>query len=445
MPGILRRSRVALLVYFGMFGLADGVWLARLPAVKEHLGLSDARLGVALLAAPVGLVVVAAFADRLIDRFGSARPTAAGAVAISLLPIAFGLAGSMAALMAVLLVYGMSGGLTDVAINSQAVRVERGYRRPIINSFHACFSFGGLLGALLGGLFAWAGIGAAPTFAAAGVPMAVVAVLARRRLLHGSEASDPAAVPATDRDPEGEGAGQGMAGHGAVGEGAGQGAAGRDQAARAALGANRGAAGRAGRARRVRAAASRHAVALRIAALGLLALCSLLGEGAAGSWSAVYLRDNLGTSAAFAALGYAAFSVTMAVGRLTGDRLAARFGPGRLVSGCGVVAGLGLAAALISRSPALALVGFALFGAGLSSTFPQLLSTAGNIQTSRSGTGIARVAGAGYLGLLVGPVLIGSFAGLLGLRLALGIPVILMGFMAVGGWLVVGPRRAGAG
>ena len=402
MPGVLRRARVALLVYFGMFGLADGVWLARLPAVKEHLGLSDARLGVALLAAPVGLVVVAAFADRLIDRFGSARPTAAGAVAISLLPIAFGLAGSMAALMAVLLVYGMSGGLTDVAINSQAVRVERGYRRPIINSFHACFSFGGLLGALLGGLFAWAGIGAAPTFAAAGVPMAVVAVLARRRLLHGPEASDPAAVPVTDRDPAGEGAGQGSA-------------------------------------------ASRHGVALRIAALGLLALCSLLGEGAAGSWSAVYLRDNLGTSAAFAALGYAAFSVTMAVGRLTGDRLAARFGPGRLVSGCGVVAGLGLAAALISRSPALGLVGFALFGAGLSSTFPQLLSTAGNIQTSRSGTGIARVAGAGYLGLLVGPVLIGSFAGLLGLRLALGIPVILMGFMAVGGWLVVGPRRAGAG
>jgi MFS family permease len=385
-----------------MFGLADGVWLARLPAVKEHLGLSDARLGVALLAAPVGLVVVAAFADRLIDRLGSARPTAAGAVAISLLPIAFGLAGSMAALMAVLLVYGMSGGLTDVAINSQAVRVERGYRRPIINSFHACFSFGGLLGALLGGLFAWAGIGAAPTFAAAGVPMAVVAVLARRRLLRGPEASDPAAVPVTDRDPAGEGAGQ-------------------------------------------EAAASRHAVALRIAALGLLALCSLLGEGAAGSWSAVYLRDNLGTSAAFAALGYAAFSVTMAVGRLTGDRLAARFGPGRLVSGCGVVAGLGLAAALISRSPALGLVGFALFGAGLSSTFPQLLSTAGNIRTSRSGTGIARVAGAGYLGLLVGPVLIGSFAGLLGLRLALGIPVILMGFMAAGGWLVVGPRRAGGG
>jgi len=435
-PGLLRRARAALLVYFGIFGLIDGVWLARIPAVKQHLRLSDALLGVALLAAPAGLVVVAAFADRLIDRLGSARPTAAGAVAISALPIALGLAGSMAVLMAVLLVYGMAGGMTDVAINAQAVRVERGYRRPIINSFHACFSFGGLLGALLGGLFAWADIGPAATFAAIGVPLAVVAVLARRRLLHGPEASDAAAprVPA----PEGPGhAAADRRRHGHDAPGKGQGAVGWIRAVSQAT-----AVGRVTVAARVRAAARRHAVALRIAALGLLALCSLLGEGAAGSWSAVYLRDNLGTSAAFAALGYAAFSVTMAAGRLTGDRLAARFGPGLLVSGCGVVAALGLAGALISRNPALSLVGFALFGAGLSSTFPQLLSTAGNIQTSRSGTGIARVAGAGYLGLLAGPVLIGSFAGLLGLRLALGIPVILMGLIAVGGRAVVGPRRA---
>jgi MFS family permease len=423
-PGLLRRARVALLVYFGIFGLIDGVWLARIPAVKQHLRLSDALLGIALLAAPVGLVVVAAFADRLIDRLGSARPTTAGAVAICLLPIALGLAGSMAALMAVLLVYGMAGGMTDVAINAQAVRVERGYRRPIINSFHACFSFGGLLGALLGGLFAWADIGPAATFAAIGVPLAVLAVLGRGRLLHGPEADDPAAAGAPAPEPTG---------HATVG---------RHPAGQDVPGKGPGDKGRISAAVRVRAAARRHAVALRIAALGLLALCSLLGEGAAGSWSAVYLRDNLGTSAAFAALGYAAFSVTMAAGRLTGDRLAARFGPGRLVSGCGVVAALGLAGALISRNPTLSLVGFALFGAGLSSTFPQLLSTAGNIQTSRSGTGIARVAGAGYLGLLVGPVLIGSFAGLLGLRLALGIPVILMGLIAVGGRAVVGPRRA---
>ena len=388
---MLRRARVATLVYFVVLGLADGVWLARIPAVKQNLGLSDGLLGVALLAAPVGLVIIAAFADRLIDRFGSARPTVAGAVAISLLPVAFGLAGSLGVLMAALFVYGMGGGLMDVAMNSQAVRVERGYRRPLINSFHACYSFGGLAGALLGGLFAWAGVGPALTFTAVGVPLAVLAVLRRRGLLRGPEARDrPSPV------------------------------------------------GRPGPAAGAR---GRRRTAMLIAVLGLLALCSLLGEGAAGGWSAVYLRDNLGTSAAFAALGYAAFSVTMAIGRLFGDRLTARFGPARLVSGCGLVAEIGLAVALVTASPAAGLVGFALFGAGLSSTFPQLLSVAGNVETARSGTGIARVAGAGYLGLLSGPVLIGSVASLVGLRLALGIPLAAALCLAVGGWVVPGRRE----
>jgi len=394
-PGALRRARMATLVYFLVLGLADSVWLVRIPAVKQNLGLSDGLLGVALLAAPVGQVVIAAFADRLIDRFGSAWPTMVGAVAISLLPVAFGLAGSLGVLMAALFVYGLAGGLMDVAMNAQAVRVERGYRRPMINSFHACYSFGGLAGALLGGLFAWAGVGPALTFAAVGVPLAVTAVLVRRGLLRGPEARDgppPAGQPAPAGPPEPQAGTR----------------------------------------------ARRRGTALRIVVLGLLALCSLLGEGAAGGWSAVYLRDNLGTSAAFAALGYAAFSVTMATGRLFGDRLTARFGPARLISGCGLVAAIGLAVALVTASPAAGLVGFALFGAGLSSTFPQLLSVAGNVETSRSGTGIARVAGAGYLGLLSGPVLIGGAASLVGLRLALGIPLAAALCLAAGGWVVTG-------
>jgi MFS family permease len=402
-PDVLRRARVTTLAYFAVLGLADGVWLARIPAVKQNLGLSDGLLGVALLAAPVGLVIIAAFADRLIDRFGSAWPTVAGAVAISLLPVAFGLAGSLGVLMAALLAYGIAGGLLDVAMNAQAVRVERGYRRPMINSFHACYSFGGLAGALLGGLFAWAGVGPAVTFAAVGVPLAVLAVLVRRGLLHGPEARDrppTAGPPEPGGQPEPGGPPAKPAG----------------------------------------TRARRRGTALRIAALGLLALCSLLGEGAAGSWSAVYLHDNLGTSAAFAALGYAAFSVTMATGRLFGDRLAARFGSAWLITGCGLVAAIGLATALVMASPAAGLVGFALFGAGLSSSFPQLLSVAGNVETARSGTGIARVAGAGYLGLLSGPVLIGTAASLVGLRLALGIPLAAALCLAAGGWVVTGRR-----
>ena len=412
------------------------MWLARIPAVKQHLGLSDGLLGVALLAAPVGLVVVAAVADRLIDRFGSARLTVASGVAVPLLPIAFGLAGSLAVLMSALLAYGVAGGLLDVSMNAQAVRIEREYQRPMITSFHACYSFGGLGGALLGGLFAWAGVGPAATFAAVGVPLAGVAVVMRRGLLPGPEGRDRAPV-GRDRAPESLDRAPESLDRAPVG---------RDRAPESLDRAPEGRApepdGRPAPSERPGGVAWRHGTSLRIIVLGLLALCSLLGEGAAGGWSAVYLRDNLGTSAAFAALGYAAFSVTMAVGRLLGDRLAAPFGPARLVSGCGLVAAAGLALALISASPAAGVVGFALFGAGLSSTFPQMLSVAGNVETARAGTGIARVAGAGYLGLLIGPVLIGSCASLIGLRLALGIPVVLMLAIAAGGRAVAVRPRA---
>ncbi|HUA30694.1 MAG TPA: MFS transporter [Streptosporangiaceae bacterium] len=402
------------LAYFAVMGLADGVWLARIPAVKQHLGLSDGQLGVALLASPVGLVLVAAIADRLIRRFGSARLTVAGGIVMPLLPVAFGLAGSTVALMAALFAYGAAGGLLDVSMNAQAVRVERGYGRPLINSFHACYSFGGLLGALFGGLFAWAGVGPAVTFAAAGAPLAALAVVARPGLLRGPESGT-----SDGTDPARAGGGRDGVGRDAVGNRVG--------------GDGRGRAGVRGRRR-----PGGRGVSLRIVVLGLLALCSLLGEGAAGGWSAVYLRDNMSTSAAFAALGYAAFSVTMAAGRLYGDRLTARFGPARLVTGCGLVAAAGLALALAWATPAAGLIGFGLFGAGLSSTFPQLLSTAGNVETGRSESGIARVAGAGYLGLLAGPVIIGGCASLIGLRLALGIPVLLALCLAAGGRAAAG-------
>jgi MFS family permease len=423
----LRRARVSAVAYFAVLGVADGVWLARIPAFKHGLNLSDGVLGVALLAAPAGTVLAAVAAGRLVDRFGSARPITLAGAAVALLPIALGLAGSLAALMVALFAFGAVAGLLDVAMNAQAVRVERAYRRPLISSFHACYSLGGLSGALLGGLFASAGVGPAPTFAAVGGPLAMLAVIASRGLLRGPECRGASDANAADRAPAGQsGAGQSGAGQ----SGASQGGASQGGASQGAV--DRSAAGP-GAADRTVAPAEARGAGARIIILGLLALCCLLGEGAAGSWSAVYLHDNLGTSAGFAALGYAAFSVMMAVGRLFGDRLVTRFGPARLVSACGLVAAVGLAAGLISGQPAGVLIGFAVFGAGLSCTFPQLLSAAGNTATPRSGRGIARVAGTGYLGLLAGPVVIGGCASLVGLRLAFGLPVILMLVVALGG------------
>jgi fucose permease len=260
-------------------------------------------------------------------------------------------------------------------------------------SFHASYSLGGLAGALFGGLFAWLGVAPAPTFVAAAVPMAITAWLAGRWLLPSPDPVPP--KPGTPR-PEETGA-----------------------------------------------AAGAHAAAhpgTAVLLLGLVGFCCLVGEGAAGNWSGVYLHDDLGTSQGFAALGFAAFSVTMTIGRFIGDRLALRLGPVRLVRGCGLLAALGLTAGLLTRHPVGGVAGFAALGAGLSCIVPQVFSAAGNADPARAGRNLARVAGLGYLGLVSGPVLIGGVAGLTGLPTALAIPALLgVGVAALAG--VMGRRR----
>ena len=415
-----------MVAYFAVLGVANGVWLARIPAVKQNLHLSDGVLGLALLAAPAGLVVVVPFTSRIIGRAGSRRPTMIAGTCAALVPIALGLSPDLAALMASLFAFGLAGGMLDVGMNSQAVIVERAVGRPLMTSFHSCYSFGGLAGALVGGAFAWAGIGPGPNFISAGIPLAIVAVLASRWLLrddgNGADAVLVAAGPADVALPAGRRAG--------VGGSARRGGRGSGERG------GRGSGGRGGRWPRPR-------VGLALVFMAALAICSLLGEGAADGWSAVYLRDNLGASAGLAALAYAGFSVAMAFGRLSGDRLAIRLGPVAVMRLCGLVAAAGLSLALLSGSPAGAIAGFTVFGAGLSCTFPLLLSAAGNVNPAQPSYGISRVAGVGYVGMLGGPVLIGGLASGWGLTTALTVPVFLALGVAVGAG-VVRPRPVGA-
>ena len=414
------------MAYFAVLGVANGVWLARIPAVKQNLHLSDGVLGLALLAAPAGLVVVVPFTSRIIGRAGSRRPTMIAGTCAALVPIALGLSPDLAALMASLFAFGLAGGMLDVGMNSQAVIVERAVGRPLMTSFHSCYSFGGLAGALVGGAFAWAGIGPGPNFISAGIPLAIVAVLASRWLLrddgNGADAVLVAAGPADVALPAGR--------RGGVGGSARRGGRGSGERG------GRGSGGRGGRWPRPR-------VGLALVFMAALAICSLLGEGAADGWSAVYLRDNLGASAGLAALAYAGFSVAMAFGRLSGDRLAIRLGPVAVMRLCGLVAAAGLSLALLSGSPAGAIAGFTVFGAGLSCTFPLLLSAAGNVNPAQPSYGISRVAGVGYVGMLGGPVLIGGLASGWGLTTALTVPVFLALGVAVGAG-VVRPRPVGA-
>jgi MFS family permease len=326
-------------------------------------------------------------AGRLVDKFGSARVTRVAGVAMALTLIPPALAGNLGWLMAALFVFGVSAGALDVGMNSNGVLVEQARGRPVMSSLHAGYSIGALVGAVIGGLFAGAAIGPLPTFLAVGLPSAVVGVLAGRWLLTERSSGPPDAGPA---------------------------AAGRTD--------QRASSGGPGSPRRLGRSLRPGVLTLLLGAVGL---CGLLVEGATADWSAVYLHDNLGTSAGFAAAGFAAFALAMTAGRLLGDWLGARFGPVRLVRASGLVAAAGLAGGLLSNNPVGGVVGFAVLGAGLACIIPQVFLAGGTADPARPGHGLARVVGMSYLGMVSGPVLIGGAATLVGLPLALGIPVLL--------------------
>jgi len=400
--------------YFLVIGLTAGVWMARIPAVKAQAHLSDGSLGVALFAVPVGLVLGATLAERLVDRVGSAPVTRACGVGGCLLSVTPGLARNLAELMAALLAIGIAAGTLDVAQNAQGVRVEALYGRPVMTSMHAFFSLGTIAGALVGGGFAWAGVGPLPSLAAAGLAGAIIDACAWPWLLPEARHSPaPGAPPAGPSSPQEQihwGGGpqpQEEWGGGPQPQG-----------------------------RRVRRL---------IVALGVLAVCALAAEGAAGDWSAVYLRDRLGTSAGFAALAFAAFAVTMTVGRAVGDSLIRRFGVVSLIRACGLVAAIGLAGGLAVGNPAAAVAGFAVFGAGLSVVVPQVFAAGGRADPARPGSALAKVVGIGYAGQSAGPAVIGAAASLVGLRLALAIPVLLALWIAVAAPVLRAPARTAYG
>ncbi|GIG89815.1 MFS transporter [Plantactinospora endophytica] len=391
-PAALRRARVAVSLLFLLFGMAIGTWTARIPAVKESLGLTDGQLSVGLLGLAAGAITGMQLTGRLVDRYGSARvmlPVAFAEGGCLLLP---GYAGTLTTLTLALFVFGAVHGTLNIAMNANAVEVERARGRPMLSSCHAVYSIGGFLGAAVGGLFARADASVAVTFWATALIAVASAGWAARWALPSPGhpvSAHPADPPA---DPSMEPPAASPAGP------AGEPPAGRPGG---------------------------------VFFLGVLAFCCLVGEGAAADWSTVYLRDSLGSGPGFAAAAFAAFSIMMTAGRLVGDRLAAALGPVALVRGCGVLAALGLGGALLVDHPVAGLVGFGCLGAGLSCIAPQVFSAAGNRDPRQAGRALARVAGLGYLGFLVGPVVIGGVAELFGLPRALAIPALLALFVAL--------------
>lgn len=392
-------ARRAVSWLFFLNGALFGTWVSRLPLVQSQHGLSHGELGVALLGLAMGALIAMPLSGWASARFGSRTVCHVWAVLYSLLLPVLAFAPSSGWLMVALIAFGAGHGGLDVAMNAQAVQVEGRYPRPIMSGFHALFSAGGLAGAALGAGMAGLGVPVALHFGvmAAGLG-GWVALRAFGPLLPVEPKVSPSEPASTDP----------------------------------------------GSSLPLPIFAGRRPGWGNLLAMGALAFCVMMGEGAMADWTGVYLKDVTLAGDGLASAGYAAFSLTMMLGRFWGDRLTLRLGPVRLVRWSGVLAASGLALALVTAQPWAAFVGFAAVGAGFATVIPQVFSAAGRAVVIAPSVALATVTTMGYGGFLLGPPLIGFAAEVLGLRGALGIVVVTSALLL----LLAGsvrPRRQGIG
>lgn len=357
-------DRAKTAIVFFVHGLMIATWAPHIPYVRAELGLTEGALGLLLLFLAGGAVSAMLVTGAIASRVGADVVTRWATVAMAatlLLPLA---APSPLALAVALTAFGAALGSMDVAMNAVAAEVETALGRPTMSSFHGMFSVGALAGSLLAAALLRAGV--QPLHQAIGVAVLVVA----------------AVWPILTRLPSSVTAGRGGS-------------------------------------RAIRLPSG------RLLLLGVIAFAVMLAEGSALDWSATYLSSDLGATAAVAALAFGAFSVTMAIGRFTGDSINRRIGSVRLVRIGAAGASIGLGLGLVLATPLSVIVGFAIMGAGLANIIP-IIFTASAEQGATPAEGISGTATLGYLGFLAGPPLIGAVAELTNLTIGLSLVVILL-------------------
>jgi MFS family permease len=339
--GLARRARWSVTAVFVVHALVFASWTAHIPEIKLRLDLTDAQLGLALLGAPVGSVAAMLVTGWLLPRLGSRLMVQLTLAGYCLTAATVGLAGSPPWLFATLLGWGMFQGGLDVSMNTQAVTVERSLSLPIMSGLHGGWSTGGFLGAGMGAGLVGLGITLRPQQLVLSPLAGLLAAAWSHRLLPDRANLD---VTSTGNRTSHQGA-------------------------------------------------SRWQPVVFV--LGVIAFASMLCEGAAADWSAVYLHDTLAAAPAVAGLGYALFAAAMLTVRLAGNTLLRRFRPHILLSNLAVVATLGFGTALLLNHQSAALIGLLALGVGVGSVVPTVNSAAGNIPRLNHGTAIATVSAFG--------------------------------------------------
>jgi MFS family permease len=374
----LRRARVATFAFFALNGFVVGMWLVHIAAVEHRTGISHSTLGLLLLLLGGGAFLGMQVAGPLADRFGAHRVVPLSAVLCALALVLPGLATTGVALGAGLLALGLGNGALDVSMNAHAVEVEHAYGRPIMSAFHAVWSVGGFLSALIGSrTLSWGWAPATTMAIATGIALVAAVAAAPALLRRVPKPAEPG--PRKRRRMSG-----------------------------------------------------------RIWAMGGVALLLMLSEGVANDWSVLHLQTILDAPPGTAALAYGFFAAAMTVGRLLTDPVVARVGPVAVVRWGSAIAAVGILTSALAPVAPLAVVGWTLFGIGLSGSVPQLFSAAGHADRDNAGANVSRVAGLGYLGILAGPAIIGPMTNLMPLNLTF-LLIVVFCLVAVAGAGILSP------
>lgn len=367
---MLHRARVAVSALFFCNGAMYASILPRYPEIKAALRLSDAAYGLAIAALPVGALLSGLAAATLVRRFGSARLAAYGSVALALAILAVGLSTTPLFFALALFVVGLLDSVTDVAQNAHGLRVQRGYRRSIINGFHAIWSLGAVAGGLLSAGAVALRLPLVAHVSLTGALFSAVALMALRSCLPGPD-------EAGGRPGKTDGAS--ITG----------------------------------------SLAALRRVAPTVVALALIAIAGVTVEDVGGSWSSLYLRESLGAPGALAALGYISLVGFHFLGRLLGDGTVDRLGQRAVARLGGLLAAVGMGAALAFPTVPSTLLGFAAAGFGVATLVPAALQAADALPGLRPGTGLALLTWLMRLGFLLSPPVIGLISDASDLRTAL--------------------------
>lgn len=376
----LRQARKAASILFLVDGLTFGTWAALIPSFKQAFSLNEGGLSWVLFALVGGAMVSMPVAGRLIGRWGSHRLCNPAAVVFSATLLALAWAPSYGTLVVAAFCFGVWKGALDVSVNAQAIVVENAMRKPIMSSFQAFWSLGGLVAACLLSLLLHQGIAYSLLMTGMSVVLLALGVWTMGKLLpdarraHGVE-SIHGKAPGSPR--------------------------------------------------------------VRLLLLGGLAFLALFSEGVMLDWSAVYAGTVSGMAVSTAPLAFAVYALCMASGRFLGDIVTARVGNVATLRTSGLVTAGGIALAVIGQSWPFALAGFALVGLGVANMVPVIFGAAGRIEGQEPGTSLATVTTAGYFGFLAGPPVVGFVAAHIGLPAAFcgvivfGIAIATLGIRAV--------------